>query len=280
MGFSCDGFKNRVTSGFFTLICMCVLMFVLMGIAIAAEPAPIQEMQYVIAEDTEAGTSRMSVYCLLPEDTALPAIAHFYVPSDFEFEYIFGLSLDEDAGDVEVPFTMADEGNGFVRYDVTFNEGIFLIAGFMLDAKMYDTTAMGNASNTPIVQLEVLPPNDLEFLTVGFVAPEGYTGVGQEVTRLGTDEDGNEVYGIDYVDVLGGEVITAVVAFGQPPESSEFNADPTLAASTLWFMQPFVLIVGTLVLIVVGLGVLLYIKLTRKSISPSSDDEETSVDQE
>ncbi|MCL2024298.1 MAG: hypothetical protein FWG78_00770 [Coriobacteriia bacterium] len=248
-----------------------IMAFGLAGIAVATTPAELSEMQYVVAENTEVGTSLMTVYGFLPDDTSLPATAHFYAPSDFLLVNVFGLTLEEDSREVVVSHTATEEDNGFTRYDVVFTESTMFIASFVLDAKIYDTTVMGGPSAAPIAELEVLPPNDLELLTIGFVAPEGYAGVGQGVTQLGTDYDGNEIYGIDYTNVPGDEVIVAVVAFGQQFEQVEFNAE-NVALATVWYEEPFTWIMGALIFAAAGLAVVLYLILTCKGPFASRSD--------
>jgi len=274
----CSVLRNGLVKKAIVCMCVCVVGLGLVGVSGAAEVTKLTEMQYVVAEDVEVGTSRMTVYGYLLPDSIFPATAHFYAPSDFEFVDIIGLAFENDEPrETDVSATQTIEDNGFTRYDVVFAEESIFVATFTLDALMYDTTAMGGPSSASITELEVLPPNNLDYLTIGFVAPEGHVGVGDNIVRLGNDGDGNEVYGVDLTDVSGGEVIITTIAFGTPPEPND-TASHDAATLSQWYEEPFTWVVAALVLAVAGLCIILYMQLTRKGFSFKADDEETSDD--
>jgi len=274
-----DDYKSKLIKRAILYVGICIVAFGFFGVAIAAEPVGLTEMVYLANEDVDAGISTMTVYGFLSADANLPVTTHFFAPSGFALEVISGLAYEEDEREVEVPYTSVDAGNGFTRFDVVLNEGFIFMASFSRDARIFDATATGDSASALIAGLEIVSPGDLDFLTVGFVSPNrDYVGTGENIVQLGTDADGNGIFGTEYANVPEGEILTTTVTFDYPSNEEEIEAPEAVldatSASSQWYGQPLVWIVAALSLLVVCLSVFVYFRLIPKRSRIENGDEE------
>jgi hypothetical protein len=195
---------------------MSLLPFVTVSLAAAAPTlTPITELQVLVAETSDQQASSITLSGAVPTGTSLPTLTEFDFPANFVLREIAEVnpSTGEMLGTAE--FTQESGEMNFTNYTVTLKKSASFIAIFDTGASLFDRTQMGNG--TPIGAIMLKSPSDLTSAAIGFSVPEtGTVGAGDDdVTLLGNDSLGKEVYGKTFTDIKKGEVISATVAFGK-----------------------------------------------------------------
>jgi hypothetical protein len=193
------------------LVALCISLVVGPAIGVVSY-TPLQFVDMIALEDLPANRSTLTVYGSIAEDASLPASIRFSLPSTFDIKMLksFDMETGKQGDDLEYTTAASDNEIG-TEYSISLTAQRTFIAGFEIEGTMYDrTTQMGDS---PIASMMFIPPNDLERLVVGFVAPSvDYIGAGSDVVFLGETADG-EVYGIVRENVKADEVESFAVAF-------------------------------------------------------------------
>jgi len=201
-----------VRTRFGILAAMVFLLLVSLSALGYAQTAPLQHMQMYIIDIADEGRSTITVNGVVSDEVALPVTVSFSLPAGFELKMLKGFDTATGEQLDDASYTVA-ESEASSKYHVTLTAGRGFTAGFDVAGSVYDRgTQMGDSA---LASMMFVPPNDLESLVVGFVAPsEDYVGAGTDVQLLGESDDG-EIYGIIRENVTGGEIQDFVVAFAK-----------------------------------------------------------------
>jgi hypothetical protein len=258
--------------------------------AISDGNAPIQAMWIYLMENREEGRSTITVYGAIDPYTPLPAQVSFHFIEEFDVSMIEETSFEtgEPLGEIDFSYRASDlaEFENLVTYTFTLTEDHSFVAGFSIEAALFDTeTEMGDA---PLASFAFVPPNDLQGLVVGFVAPSPeHVGAGgrEDVILLADTEDG-EIYGIVREDVPGGTLQEYLIAFGSRESRDAALAEAAAAEAASaeatpgisdWITSPTGLIsIGSALIFLVTVA-LIIILLTRQQ-KGSDDDDDSSDD--
>ena len=201
------------------LMVLTVLIYSAIG-AYAFASTPLEAIQLLVKANLDRTTSVRIAGSIAP-DTVLPAETAFYIPIDFFIEDMWEYVVSDDGETLEQVALehVEDIDDTGVRISFTLTDGYGFGADMIVESEMYDPTQMGQG--TILAALEWMAPDPLSEMLIGFVAPQGYIGTGNEVYLFGEDDEGNSVYGMAFADVEEGEVMRAQVAFVPLTEGSE-----------------------------------------------------------
>jgi hypothetical protein len=235
---------------------------------------PLQSVEMIALEDLEANRSTLTLYASIAEGAALPASIRFSLPSTFKVKMMKALDPETGERGEDLDFTtQASENEIGTEYSVSLISQRVFIAGFEIEGTLYDrSTQMGDS---PIASMMFIPPNNLDILTMAFVAPSyDYVGAGADVQFLG-EADGGEMYGIVRENVKEGEVESFAVAFAPRADRDAALAamDEAEAAAAeaarqatwwYWFTTPAGMVVIGAALVLLIAVVALVVLLKRK----------------
>jgi len=256
-----------------------------------AQNTPINAMEIFLWEDHMNMRSTITVYGMLnPEEAELPVTVNFGFLEGFEFKTLLHIDVEtgESLSEIE-PETSTQEFEEatIVNYTFTLTESYVFFAGFEVAGGIFDwETEMGDS---PLAHFAYLPPNDLDWLTVGFISPSpALIGAGADVEFLEIMEQG-ELYGITRFDVPEGELQDFVVAFGsraardaaieaaiaeeEAAAEAQRLAEDHWYRFTVWATSPVGLVVlGTAVVVLSIVAVVIVLVLKQRNNNRFDDD--------
>lgn len=245
--------------------------------------ANLQHMQIILLNLENTDKTTVTVNGVISEDIALPATVRFSLPNGFVFAEV--VEFDTVTGDrLSDASYSADVSENSTVYLVTLSEGHGFTAGFDLDGSVFEQA--DEMAGVYLASFMFMPSEDLESLTIGFVAPNReYIGAGTDVIFLGEADDG-EVYGIIREDVKKGEMQDFVIAFTLRSNRDAALAEQAAAEAAAaelakqqtfgyWITSPTGLItIGLSSALIISFGAfILLIRKQRKPVSDASNPE-------
>jgi len=235
-----------------TITCIGILF---LPLAAKAQESTLQSIDIIAWEDPGDDRTTFTFYGTLPDDAILPATVRFSLPSGFVVKMINEINPETLQIDSDVLYTTTKTEMSTTYYVTVATKRTF-VAGFEVEGSIYDrTTEMGDS---PIASMMFTPPNDLERITMGFVAPsKDYVGAGKDVTFLGESDTG-EIYGIARKNVKEGEMLEFVVAFAPRAQRDAALAEQAASEAEAAHQETFgYWITSPIGLTIAGIGIAL-----------------------
>ena len=265
-----------------------ILSLILLGLFGAlstahAAYAPIEAMNILLWEDSENERTTATVFGSVNPELELPVDVKFYFVEGYELSLLDQMPIDSTlvVEQNALEYTRApsdlEDFENLVKYSFTLTEGHAFVAGLSIDLPLFEIEM--EMGDSPLALFTFVPPNDLEVLGVGFVAPSfEHVGAGSDVVFIGETDEG-EIYGIIRENVPGGELQEFVIAFGSR-ESRDAQLAALMASEEAtptaldWFTTPAgMVITGSTVVLLIAVALFIVVMRRNRKVIVEDDDD-------
>ena len=261
------------------LITLCLAL--LSGTAIAGATDTVKQLDYlqIIAGSATTGKVPVDVKGELPADQTYPVTVEIKAPVFFTAKKAYTFDAADPNKTTKIDYT--------VKKGKTINVYSLTIASKKAFGMAFKSDPLTVSSTGHIVYgMAWTPSYDVKRLAILTPAPDNYTGVGKNISLLGQNAEGKNLYGTIFTDAKAGKQKLVQMAFINDAKIASESASST-AKSGKGLMNTY-LIIATGVLLAIAIGILIYV-LAKGNHSPDdssldyvledeSDDDETEED--
>ena len=244
---------------------------------------PLETMNILLWEDSENERTTATVFGFVDPELELPVEVKFYFVEGYELNLLDQMPADvtfvveQNALEFRSSPAELDAFENLVQYSFILTEGHSFVAGFSIDLPLFEIEM--EMGNNPLALFTFVPPNDLEALGVGFVAPSiEHVGAGRDVVFI-ADTDEGEVYGIIRENVPGDELQEFVIAFGSRESrdaalAAAMGPEETTPTALDWFTTPVGMVtVGSAAVLLVAVALFIVVMRRGKGVVIEDDDD-------
>lgn len=240
-------------------IALCLAL--LGGASIAGAANTVKQLDYlqVIADSATTGKVLIDVKGELPSDQAYPVTVKVQAPTFFTAKKAYTFDAAAPNKTTQVDYTVK-KGKTVDIYSLTIDSKKSFGMTFKSDPLTISST--GHL----VYGMGWIPSYDVKRMAIITPAPDNYTGVGKDISLLGQNAEGKNLYGTIFTDAKAGQQKLAQMAFISNTKIASTNTTPT--AKTGKSTLNIYLIIAAGVLLALAIGVLIYV-LARGNHSPS-----------
>jgi len=256
-------------------IALCLAL--LSGSAIAGAATPVKQLDYlqIIAGSAITGKVPVDVKGELPIDQVYPVTVEVKAPIFFTAKKAYTFDAASPTKTTKVDYTIK-KGKTVNTYSITIDSKRAFGMSFKSDPLTVSST--GHI----VYGMAWTPSYDVKRMAILTPAPDNNTGIGKNISLLGQNAEGKNLYGTIFTDAKAGKQKLVQMAFINNAKIASESTSST-AKSGKNSMNTY-LIIATGVLLAIAIGILIYV-LVKGNHSPDDSsldyilDDETDEDE-